>query len=335
MIKKALVFGITGQDGAYLSHLLLKKGYEVHGTSRDVEVASLSRLKQLEIVGKVELHSANLTDYRGILELLTRIAPDEIYNLSAQSSVGLSFDQPIETLTSIVNATLNLLEAIRFLGGQSRLYNASSSEMYGDTAGARANEAVLFRPHSPYGVSKAAAHWLVENYRNGYGLYACSGILFNHESPLRGDRFVTQKIVRAAVDISRGAVNRLSLGNVDIVRDWGWAPEYVEGMWLMLQQDQPIDFVLATGKPLSLREFTQIAFKLVGLDWEDHVDHHSSLLRPYDINFIVGDPAKAKAKLGWEPTVLAPLLIEKLVSAELVRCNSRVTRSGSAIDSLF
>lgn len=335
MAKRALVFGVTGQDGAYLSHLLLKKGYEVHGTSRDVEVATLSRLEQLGVIGKIQLHSANLTDYRGILELLTRVAPDEIYNLSAQSSVGLSFDQPIETLTSIVNATLNLLEAIRFLGGRSRLYNASSSEMYGDTGGTRADETLLFRPHSPYGVSKAAAHWFVENYRKGYGLYACSGILFNHESPLRGERFVTQKIVRAAVDISRGATKRLSLGNLDIVRDWGWAPEYVEGMWLMLQQDQPRDFVLATGKPLSLREFTHITFDLLGLDWVDHVDHNNSLLRPYDVDFTVGNPAYAKQQLGWEPLVSAPLLIEKLVSAELSRCNSHVTTSGTTIESLF
>lgn len=318
-IKRALIFGVGGQDGAYLSRLLLDKGYEVHGTSRDVDVARFEGLQRLSILDKIKVHSANLTDYRSVIQALRTVQPTEIYNLSAQSSVGLSFDQPIETLTSIVNATLNLLEAIRFIGGDVRLYSASSSEMFGDTGGKPADETASFRPHSPYGISKTAAHSLVASYRKGYGLYACSGIAFNHESPLRNERFVTQKIVRAVIDIKRGAARRLKLGNLSIVRDWGWAPDYVDAMWRMLQQPSAEDFVLATGKGASLQEFTQAAFARVGLDWREVVDYEPAFLRPYELEYSVGNAEKAARLLKWRASVTMPEVVNKLVDSELAR----------------
>ncbi|MBC2770602.1 GDP-mannose 4,6-dehydratase [Pusillimonas minor] len=336
MTKRALIIGVSGQDGAYLSHLLLHKGYEIHGTSRDIERADLSRLDQLGVRDSIRLHSANLIEYRSILEVLRATEPDEIYNLSAQSSVALSFEQPIETLNSIVTATLQLLEAIRLVGGKPRLYNSSSSEMYGSTeGGGRANEDMPFRPRSPYGVSKAAAHWLVESYRKSYGIYACSGILFNHESPLRPERFVTRKIVRSAVDIARGGKRRLRLGNLDVVRDWGWAPDYVDGMWRMLQQDTARDFVLATGEPFSLREFTEAAFAQLDLDWERYVDFDSQLLRPYDVQCTVGDPSRANTELRWCATTKGSQLLRKLVKAEIARCEAAERNEGQSIESLF
>ena len=319
MRKTALIFGVSGQDGAYLSRLLLDKGYDVHGTSRDVDVARFEGLQRLGILDRINLHSANLTDYRGVIQALRTVQPTEIYNLSAQSSVGLSFDQPIETLTSIVNATLNLLEAIRFIGGDVRLYSASSSEMFGDTGGKPADETVSFRPHSPYGISKAAAHSLVASYRKGYGLYACSGIAFNHESPLRNERFVTQKIVRAAIDIKRGAPRRLKLGKLSIVRDWGWAPDYADAMWRMLQQPAAEDFVLATGKGFTLQEFAQTAFSRVDLDWHDFVDYEPAFLRPYELEYSVGNADKAARLLDWRASVTMPEVVSKLVEGELAR----------------
>jgi GDPmannose 4,6-dehydratase len=317
--KRALIFGISGQDGVYLSRLLLDKGYEVHGTSRDVDVAPFEGLKRLGVFDKIRVHSANLTDYRSVIETLHIVRPDEIYNLSAQSSVGLSFDQPIETLSSIGNATLNLLEAIRFLGGGMRLYSASTSEMFGDTGGKPADELTAFRPHSPYGVSKAAAHWFVEGYRKGYSLYACSGICFNHESPLRNMRFVTQKIVRTAVDIKQGDAKRLKLGNISIVRDWGWAPEYVEAMWRMLQRPVPEDFVIATGTPASLEDFTRDAFACLELDWREHVDIDDAIKRPYELAFSVGSAAKAERELNWKAAITMPDIVGRLVEGELAR----------------
>lgn len=319
MTKRALIIGVAGQDGSYLSRLLLDKGYEVHGTSRDAGTARFDGLRGLEILDRVHLHTADLTNYRSGFELLRTVKPVEIYNLSAQSSVGLSFQQPIETLNSIVNATLNLLEAIRLMGGDMRFYNASSSEMYGDTARCPADETTFFRPHSPYGVSKAAAHWLVENYRKGYGLFACSGIMFNHESPLRNERFVTQKIVRAAVDIRSGAARRLVLGNLAVVRDWGWAPEYVEAMWLMLQQDMPEDYVIATGNAASLEDFTKTAFEQVDLNWRDYVDRDPGLLRPYEVDYTVGKPIRAAERLLWTARLTMPEVVTKLVDAEQQR----------------
>lgn len=317
--RRALIFGVSGQDGVYLSELLLDKGYEVHGTSRDVDVAHFEGLQRLGILNKIQVHSSNLTDYRSVIETLRVVRPHEIYNLSAQSSVGLSFDQPIETLSSIGNATLNLLEAIRFLGADMRLYSASTSEMFGDTGGHPADEMTAFRPHSPYGVSKAAAHWFVEGYRKGYGLYACSGICFNHESPLRNTRFVTQKIIRTAVDIKQGAARRLTLGNISIVRDWGWAPEYVDAMWRMLQQTQPSDYVVATGTPASLEDFTRDAFACLGLDWRDHVDCNDAFRRPYELAFSVGSAAKAERELKWKASITMPDIVSRLVESELER----------------
>ena len=317
--KIALIFGVSGQDGACLAELLLEKGYEVHGTSRDAEVAAFDGLKQLSIYPKVHLHSANLVEFRSVIQVLRDVAPTEIYNLSAQSSVGLSFDQPIETVNSIVDATLNVMEAMRFLGGAQRFYNASSSEMFGDTGATPATETTPLRPRSPYGVAKAAAHWMVESYRTSYGLYACSGILFNHESPLRKERFVTQKIVRAAVDIHLGAAHRLRLGNIKVARDWGWAPDYVEAMWLMLQQPKPEDFVIATGQAHTLEDFARVAFERLGLDWTAHVDSDRDLLRPYEVECTVGDAGKAARLLGWRARHRMPEVVTRLVDAELER----------------
>ena len=322
--KRALIFGIGGQDGAYLARLLLDKGTAVHGTSRDIEVASFDGLKQLGLLGRVRLYSANLGDFRSVAQVLRQVEPDEVYNLAAQSSVGLSFEQPIETANSIINATLNVLEAIRFLGGKPRFYNASSSEMFGDTgAAAAADELTPFRPASPYGVSKAAAHWMVASYRRAYGLYACSGILFNHESPLRRERFVTQKIVRAAVDIHLGAARRLTLGNIAVTRDFGYAPDYVEAMWLMLQQKDADDFVIATGKPATLQDFVAAAFGRLKLDWKAHVDIDKGLMRPYEVDRTVGNPAKAAQTLNWRARTAMPELVAKLVDAELERRGTR------------
>src|SRR5690242_10584067 len=231
--KTALVFGVSGQDGAYLAQLLCQKGYAVHGTSRDRDMSGFTNLKRLRILDKVTLHSASLNDFRSVIQVLKKVKPDEVYNLSAQSSVGLSFEQPVETIDGIINGTINILESIRVLELETRFYNASSSECFGNTENGPADEQTPFRPCSPYGVGKAAAHWLVANYRSAYDLHACSGILFNHESPLRPARFVTQKIIRSAVDIRLGRSAVLCLGNLGIARDWGWAPEYVDAMWRM------------------------------------------------------------------------------------------------------
>ena len=325
--KRALIFGIGGQDGAYLARLLLDKGTAVHGTSRDIEMASFDGLKRLGLSERVRLHSANLGDFRSVAQVLRQVEPDEVYNLAAQSSVGLSFEQPIETANSIINATLNVLEAIRFLGGKPRFYNASSSEMFGDTSAEPASELTPFRPASPYGVSKAAAHWMVASYRRAYGLYACSGILFNHESPLRRERFVTQKIVRAAVDIHLGAKRRLQLGNISVTRDWGWAPDYVEAMWLMLQQPVADDFVIATGMPSTLQEFVAAAFGRLNIDWRACVDIDTSLLRPYEVERTVGNPAKAAERLGWRARTQMPELVAMLIDAELERRGHGAPRS--------
>ncbi|HIK27638.1 MAG: GDP-mannose 4,6-dehydratase [Oscillatoriaceae bacterium SKW80] len=299
-MKKALICGISGQDGAYLAKLLLSKGYIVCGTSRDAEISSFRNLLRLGIREEVKLESMSLTDFRSVLQVLTKIQPDEVYNLAGQSSVGLSFEQPVETLESIATGTLNLLEAIRFTGGHVKLYNAGSSECFGDTGDKAADENTPFRPRSPYAVAKAAAFWEVANYREAYGLFACSGILYNHESPLRPERFVTQKIVAAACRIARGSKEKLHLGDISVKRDWGWAPEYVEAMYLMLQQEQPDDYVIATGESHSLEEFVATAFSYVGLDWREHVVTDTSLYRPTDIACGRGNSAKAKEKLGWQ-----------------------------------
>jgi GDPmannose 4,6-dehydratase len=297
--KTAMICGISGQDGAYLAQLLLGKGYRVIGTSRDAQMSSFRNLVQLGIRNQVEVTSMAMNDFRSVLQALAHFSPTEIYNLAGQTSVGLSFEQPVETLDSISVGTLNLLEGIRFLEGKSRLYNAGSSECFGETNGEAANETTPFRPRSPYAVAKAAAFWEVANYREAYGLYACSGILFNHESPLRPERFVTQKIVRSACRIAAGSGEQLKLGNLEVQRDWGWAPEYVEAMWLMLQQPSPDDYVIATGESNSLKDFVVEVFNQAGLDWRDHVVRDPTLLRPTELMVGRANPAKALNQFGW------------------------------------
>ncbi len=299
-MKTALICGISGQDGAYLAQLLLQEGYVVYGTSRDAQISSFSNLTKLGIRESVKVESMSLNDFRSVLQILTKVQPDEIYNLAGQTSVGLSFEQPVETLESIATGTLNLLEAIRFTGGKIKLYNASSSESFGDTQGEAADENTPFHPRSPYAVAKATAFWEVANYREAYNLFACSGILFNHESPLRPERFVTQKIVRTACRIAAGSDEKLSLGNISVKRDWGWAPEYVRAMYLMLQQQKPDDFVIATGQTNSLEEFVAETFAGVGLNWREHTMIDSSLYRPTEITIGCGNPTKAQKNLGWE-----------------------------------
>jgi GDPmannose 4,6-dehydratase len=318
-MKKALICGISGQDGAYLAQLLLNQGYEVWGTSRDAQISSFRNLDFLGIKEQVKLVSMSLTDFRSVLQVLTRSQPDEIYNLAGQTSVGLSFEQPVETLESIATGTLNLLEAIRFLGASIRFYNASSSECFGDTGGQAADENTPFRPRSPYAVAKAAAFWEVANYREAYGLFACSGILFNHESPLRPERFVTQKVIASACRIAKGSNEILSLGNIEIRRDWGWAPEYVMAMMLMLQKQEPSDYVIATGESCSLAEFIAEAFDAVGLNWQEFIKVDSNLMRPTDLAVGLGKPHKAKLQLGWEAKYRAKDVVRMMVKANFER----------------
>ena len=314
--KTALIFGVSGQDGAYLAQLLLDKGYQVHGTSRDREMAGFANLRRLAILDRVALHSAVLTDFRSVVEVIARIRPAEIYNLAGQSSVGLSFEQPVETLNGSIGGTLNILEAIRFLKLNTRFYNAASSECFGNTGDRPADETTLFHPRSPYGVGKAAAFWAVANYREAYGLFACSGILFNHESPLRPARYVTQKVVRGAADIAERKTDRLTLGALDIARDWGWAPEYVDAMHRMLAHPEPEDFVIATGETHRLEAFVAEVFARFGLDWRLHVDTDNALLRPSDISRSVGNPGKARRLLGWEAQTRMAEMVTRLVEAE-------------------
>lgn len=297
---KALICGIGGQDGGYLARLLLEKGYEVVGTSRDAMVGSFGILESLGIRQHVRIVSAAINDFRSVLSTLDRQQPDEVYNLAGQTSVGLSFEQPVEAMDSIAGGTLNLLEAIRFIDRPTRFYNAGSSECFGDTGDQAATEETPFRPRSPYAVAKASAHWLVRNYREAYGLYACTGILFNHESPMRPERFVTQKIVRTAARIAAGSGETLRLGNIHIQRDWGWAPDYVEAMWRMLCQSAPDDYVIATGRTVSLEYFIAKVFANFTLDWKDHVEIDQGLYRPTDIVVNRGNPAKARQTLGWQ-----------------------------------
>ncbi|MBL7216424.1 MAG: GDP-mannose 4,6-dehydratase [Desulfobacteraceae bacterium] len=300
MGKTALIFGISGQDGSYLSKLLLTKGYRVVGSSRDAQISRFSNLTRLKIREQVEVESASLNDFRSVLQVLKKVRPDEVYNLAGQSSVGLSFDQPVESFESISIGTLNLLEAIRFLEAPIKIYNAGSSECFGNTDGHPADELTPFRPRSPYAVAKAAAFWQMANYREAYGLFACSGLLFNHESPLRPQRFVTRKIVSAACRIAAGMNEKLELGNISVERDWGWAPEYVEAMWLMLQQDAPDDYVIATGETNRLEDFVDGVFTPLGLNWREHVETNQNLFRPTDILTVRANPGKAALKLGWE-----------------------------------
>ena len=299
-MKTALILGISGQDGAYLARLLLEKGYRVVGGSRDAQITPFANLVRLGIRERVTLESVSLNDFRSVLQTLSKVAPDEVYNLAGQSSVGLSFQQPVETLESIAFGALNLLEAVRFNGKATRLYNAGSSECFGNLPDTPADENTPFRPKSPYAVAKATAFWEVVNYREAYGLFACSGILFNHESPLRPERFVTRKVIAAACRIAAGSNETLHLGDLSIARDWGWAPEYVEAMWLMLQQDTPDDYVVATGKTATLQAFVETAFTHLGLDWRQHVVTDAGIARPNELRVSQANAAKAQHRLGWQ-----------------------------------
>jgi len=314
--KVALICGVTGQDGAYLAQLLLRKNYVVWGTSRDAQGANFRNLHSLGIRDAVKTLSMVPADFRSVFLALKQSLPDEIYYLAGQSSVGLSFEQPAETMQSTVLGVLNVLEACRLVDHPVRLYHAGSSECFGDTHGEAADEKTPFRPNSPYAVAKSSAHWLLDNYRNAYGIHACTGILFNHESPLRPARFVTQKIVSAVRRIAEGSDEKLKLGRLDIQRDWGWAPEYVDAMWRILQQDQPQDYVIATGKTHSLEQFVETAFAYFDLDWRRYVVQAPELLRPTDPLLIAGNPTKAQSVLGWQAIKLMPDVVAAMMFAD-------------------
>ncbi len=316
MSKKALVVGISGQDGSYLARFLVNKGYKVFGTSRDAQVSLFFNLKHLEIHQKIATLSMAVNDFRSVLQVLSDVLPDEIYNLAGQTSVSLSFDQPVETMDSISGGTLNILEAIRFLRKPMKYYNACSSECYGNTGAICADESTPFRPCSPYSVAKATAFWLVNNYREAYNLFACNGILFNHESPLRPSRFVTKKIVATACRIATGSKEKLHLGNIEISRDWGWAPEYVEAMWMMLQRDTPSDYIIATGETRSLKEFVCSVFSCFDLDWQKYIDIDATFLRPADIKKSCGNPDKAFRELGWRARYKMDDVVQDMVRYE-------------------
>ncbi|QOZ85718.1 GDP-mannose 4,6-dehydratase [Chromobacterium sp. Rain0013] len=320
---KALICGVGGQDGAYLAKFLLDKGYKVWGTSRDAQMSAFSKLRALGVLEQVELLSMAPTDFRSVLTAISRSDPDEIYFLAAQSSVGLSFEQPVDTIESITLGTLNVLEAMRFLKSKARLYNASSSECFGDLGREAATERTPFRPCSPYAVAKASAYWLVCNYREAYELYACNGILFNHESPLRPERFVTRKIISAACRIYHGSSEKLVLGRLDIERDWGWAPDYVSAMWRMLQQESSDDFIVATGRSYRLEQFVEKSFSKFFLNWQDHVIIDESLFRPNELAWSQGDASKAKRLLGWEAKYDMNDVVDLMIEAEMIDIEQR------------
>ena len=315
--KTALICGVSGQDGAFLAKLLLSKGYKVFGTSRDAQGSNFSNHIKLGIKDQVHYLSMVPEDFRSVLVSLRKSTPDEVYYLAGQSSVGLSFDQPAETIQSIALGMLNILEASRMMPHEIRIYHAGSSECFGDTMGRPASESTPFHPVSPYAVAKSSAFWLVDNYRNAYNLFACTGILFNHESPLRPTRFVTQKIVSTAKRIAKGSNEKLVLGRLDISRDWGWAPEYVEAMWLMLQQPAPEDFVIATGETNPLGSFVEHVFGAFDLDWKEYVTQNEEFMRPTDLLVSVGDPTKAKEKMGWSAKSKMRDVVKKMISEDL------------------
>lgn len=323
-MKKALITGITGQDGSYLAELLLEKGYEVHGIIRRASTFNTSRIDHLyqdpHINGvRLFLHYGDLADSVQLVKLLYELQPDEIYNLGAQSHVRVSFDVPEYTGDVVGTGAVRILEAIREarLVDKVRYYQASSSEMFGKVQEVPQTESTPFWPRSPYGCAKMYAHWLTVNYRESYNLFACSGILFNHESPRRGETFVTRKITRAATRIKMGLQDRLYLGNLDAQRDWGYAKEYVEMMWLMLQQDKPDDYVIATNETHSVKDFVIETFNLLGLDWEKYVEYDDRYERPAEVDLLIGDPAKAKRQLDWEPKVKFKELVRIMVDADL------------------
>ncbi|CAN5206715.1 GDP-mannose 4,6-dehydratase [soil metagenome] len=319
--KRAVITGITGQDGSYLAELLLSKGYEVHGFIRRSSTFNTDRIDHIyqdphESAQRLFLHFADLADGSRLVTLMNEIQPDEVYNLAAQSHVRVSFDEPEYTADTTGLGTIRLLEAIRSAGVSPRFYQASSSEMFGASPPPQ-NEDTVFYPRSPYGVAKVYSYWITRNYREAYGLFACNGILFNHESPRRGGTFVTRKITRAVARIAAGEQSELFMGNLDAVRDWGYAPEYVEGMWRMLQQDEPADYVLATNTAYTVRDFLQFSFEHAGLDWEKYVRFDERYLRPTEVDSLIGDPTKAQEQLGWVPQVLTPKLATIMVDADI------------------
>ncbi|WP_406475389.1 GDP-mannose 4,6-dehydratase [Streptomyces sp. NBC_01615] len=318
--KTALITGITGQDGSYLAELLLDKGYAVHGLVRRASAFNTQRIDHIyrdrrDPTGRLTLHYGDLTDGVNLVNLLHKIRPDEVYNLGAMSHVKVSFEMPEYTASTDAVGTIRLLEAIRASGLDCRFYQASTSEMFGASPPPQ-NEMTPFYPRSPYGAAKLYAYWVTVNYREAYGLFAVNGILFNHESPRRGETFVTRKITRAVAHIKAGLQDELYLGNLDSVRDWGHAPEYVEGMWRMLQHEEPTDFVLATGSGYTVRDFCQFAFDHVGLDWEKYVNYDDRYERPTEVDALIGDAAKAQDLLGWKARTLAPELSRLMVEAD-------------------
>jgi GDPmannose 4,6-dehydratase len=322
MTKRALITGITGQDGSYLAELLLDKGYEVHGLIRRSSSFSTARIDHLyqdphEAGARLTLHYGDLLDSSSLINMLQRVRPDEVYNLGAQSHVKVSFEMPEFTAEATGMGTLRILEAIRHADWPIRYYQAGSSEMYGNVQERPQTEQTPFYPRSPYAVAKVFSHWMTIQYREAYHLFAANGILFNHESPRRGATFVTRKITRGVAAIFAGTADKIYLGNLDARRDWGYAPEYVEAMWLMLQQDRPEDFVIATGEMHSVREFVELAFSLVGRDWHDHVEIDERYLRPIEVNELEGDASKAKIRLGWQPRTSFDELVRLMLDADL------------------
>ena len=313
--RRALVCGISGQDGAYLARHLLGQGYQLWGTSRATPDRALAGLRSLGVVDQVDVRTVDLVDFDAVLNVVASVRPHEIYNLSGQSSVGRSFEAPIETMASIATATGHLLEAVRRVDPSIRYFNAGSGECFGDTKGAAITESTPFNPRSPYAVAKAAAAQLVTVYRESYGLFASTALLFNHESPLRPEGFVTMKVVAAAHRIAEGSDEKLRLGNIDIRRDWGWAPEYVDAMWRILQCERPDDFVIATGVSQSLRDFVETVFSEAGLDWRDHVISDPNLLRPFDPLEVNARPAKAESVLNWRASCVGADVARRLLAA--------------------
>jgi GDPmannose 4,6-dehydratase len=327
--KRALITGITGQDGSYLAELLLEKGYEVYGVIRRSSTFNTSRIDHIykdphEKDVKLKLIFGDLSDASSVTKILADVRPDEIYNLGAQSHVQVSFELPEYTGDVTGVGTTRILEAMRMLGlKDTRFYQASSSEMFGKVQQVPQTEETPFYPRSPYGAAKVYSYWITKNYRESYGMYACNGILFNHESPRRGETFVTRKITQAVAHIQAGLQDKLYLGNLDSKRDWGYAKEYVEAMWLMLQQDEPEDFVIATNETHTIQEFLEVAFGHVGLNWRDYVETDARYIRPAEVDLLIGDPAKAKAKLGWEPKTKFEELAKLMVDADIENLRRR------------
>jgi len=339
MTKKALITGITGQDGSYLAELLLEKGYEVHGLIRRSSSFNTGRIDHLYADPHIEgtrlfLHYGDLTDSSNISRILEKIQPDEIYNLGAQSHVRVSFDTPEYTGDVVGLGTLRLLDAIKDTKINTKFYQASSSELYGKIQETPQKETTPFYPRSPYAVAKLYSYWITVNYRESYNMYNCNGILFNHESPRRGETFVTRKITMALAKIVAGKQNKLYLGNIDAKRDWGYAKDYVEAMWLMLQQDEPDDFVIATGETWSVKDFLTEAFKLVNLDWEKYVEIDPRYFRPAEVELLIGDPSKAKQKLGWVPKTSFKELVKLMVEEDLKAEGVSGLNAGSGIQSI-